>query len=42
MNRRFHEEGAHIVDLAPTLVGALGVPRGQQMEGRDLFDATSA
>jgi hypothetical protein len=37
MNREFHGESAHMVDLAPTILAALGVPRGQAMEGSSLL-----
>ena len=33
MNRPFRGEGARLVDLAPTILAALGVPRGPAMEG---------
>jgi predicted AlkP superfamily phosphohydrolase/phosphomutase len=37
MNRPFREGGASLVDLAPTILGALGVPKGEAMEGRSLL-----
>src|SRR5262249_55226431 len=36
MNRPFRQEGARLTDLAPTILGALGVPRGSAMEGESL------
>ncbi len=37
MNRPFQGEGAHLVDLAPSIMAALGVPKGPAMEGRSLL-----
>lgn len=37
MNRPFRGAGAGIVDLAPTILRALGVPSGPDMEGRPLL-----
>jgi predicted AlkP superfamily phosphohydrolase/phosphomutase len=37
MNRPFRQQGARLVDLAPTILAALGVPKGQAMEGKSLF-----
>jgi predicted AlkP superfamily phosphohydrolase/phosphomutase len=37
MNRPFRGEGARLIDLAPTILEALGVPRGQAMEGSALL-----
>jgi predicted AlkP superfamily phosphohydrolase/phosphomutase len=37
VNRPFHGDGASLVDLAPTILAALGVPRGAAMEGRSLL-----
>jgi len=37
MNRPFDTEGARLVDLAPTILAALGVPPGPAMEGRSLI-----
>lgn len=37
MNRPFRGEGARLVDLAPTILAALGVPRGPDMEGGSLL-----
>jgi predicted AlkP superfamily phosphohydrolase/phosphomutase len=37
MNRPFREQNASLVDLAPTILAALGVPRGAAMEGRSLL-----
>jgi predicted AlkP superfamily phosphohydrolase/phosphomutase len=37
MNRPFRGEGAGLVDLAPTILAALGVPSGPDMEGRSLL-----
>ena len=34
MNRPFRGEGARLLDLAPTILAALGVPKGPAMEGR--------
>lgn len=37
MNRPFQGEGAHLTDLAPTILSALGVPKGEAMEGVSLL-----
>jgi predicted AlkP superfamily phosphohydrolase/phosphomutase len=37
MNRPFAAERANLVDLAPTILATLGVPKGQDMEGRNLL-----
>jgi len=37
MNRPFRSEGARLVDLAPTILAALGAPRGPAMEGEGLL-----
>jgi predicted AlkP superfamily phosphohydrolase/phosphomutase len=37
MNRPFVESSPHLVDLAPTILAALGVPKGAAMEGSALF-----
>jgi predicted AlkP superfamily phosphohydrolase/phosphomutase len=37
MNRPFRGEGAGLVDLAPTLLAALGLPADPDMEGRSLL-----
>jgi bisphosphoglycerate-independent phosphoglycerate mutase (AlkP superfamily) len=37
MNRPFQGKGARLADLAPTILAALGVPRGQAMEGSALL-----
>ena len=37
MNRPFRGEGARLLDLAPTILAALGVPRGTAMEGETLI-----
>ncbi len=36
MNQKFRA-GGHLVDLAPTILSALGVPQGQDMEGESLI-----
>jgi hypothetical protein len=36
MNRPFRGEGAGLADLAPTILAALGVPSGPDMEGASL------
>ncbi len=36
MNRPFRTTGARLIDLAPTILAALGVPRGAAMEGETL------
>lgn len=37
MNRPFRREGAGLADLAPTILAALGVPSGPDMEGTSLL-----
>jgi predicted AlkP superfamily phosphohydrolase/phosphomutase len=37
INRPFHGASARLVDMAPTLLAALGVPKGQAMEGISLL-----
>ncbi len=37
MNRAYRQEGARLVDLAPTILEALGVPAIPAMEGRSLL-----
>jgi arylsulfatase A-like enzyme len=37
MNRRFRDAGPSMLDLAPTVLGALGVPKGDAMEGESLL-----
>ncbi len=37
MNRPFREEGARLLDLAPTILAALGIPKGPAMEGESLL-----
>jgi predicted AlkP superfamily phosphohydrolase/phosphomutase len=37
MNRPFRGEGARLLDLAPTILQALGLPKGQAMEGNSLL-----
>ena len=37
MNRPFNGGSAHLVDLAPTILAALGVPAGAAMEGKSLL-----
>ena len=37
MNRPFRGEGASMIDLAPTILAALGVPKGSAMEGSSLL-----
>ena len=37
MNRPFRAEGARLLDLAPTILAALGVPKGPAMEGESLL-----
>ncbi|MBA2564691.1 MAG: alkaline phosphatase family protein [Gemmatimonadetes bacterium] len=37
MNRPFDGAGAHLRDLAPTILAALGAPRGPAMEGESLL-----
>ena len=37
MNRPFHGEKARLLDLAPTILAALGLPNGPAMEGHSLL-----
>lgn len=37
LNRPYQGEGARLVDLAPTILEALGVPGGPELEGRSLL-----
>jgi bisphosphoglycerate-independent phosphoglycerate mutase (AlkP superfamily) len=37
MNRPFASERAALTDMAPTILSALGVPKGGSMEGESLF-----
>jgi predicted AlkP superfamily phosphohydrolase/phosphomutase len=37
MNKKFGAESPGLVDLAPTILGALGVQKGAEMEGNDLL-----
>jgi arylsulfatase A-like enzyme len=37
MNQPFAREQASLLDLAPTILAALGVPPGEAMEGRSLL-----
>ena len=37
MNRPFRGDGARLLDLAPTILAALGVPKGPAMEGDSLL-----
>ena len=37
MNRPFRGQEASLLDLAPTILDALGVPKGPAMEGRSLL-----
>src|SRR5262249_38898913 len=37
MNRPFRGSGARLLDLAPSILAALGVPRGPAMEGESLL-----
>jgi hypothetical protein len=37
MNRPFRTASPRLVDLAPTILAAFGVPRGATMEGDDLL-----
>jgi bisphosphoglycerate-independent phosphoglycerate mutase (AlkP superfamily) len=37
MNRAFRANGARLLDLAPTILAALGVPNGPAMEGESLL-----
>jgi bisphosphoglycerate-independent phosphoglycerate mutase (AlkP superfamily) len=36
IDRPFHADGASLLDLAPTILAALGVPKGSAMEGKSL------
>jgi predicted AlkP superfamily phosphohydrolase/phosphomutase len=37
MNQPFHKEGISLVDMAPTILAALGVPKNSAMEGDSLL-----
>jgi predicted AlkP superfamily phosphohydrolase/phosphomutase len=37
MNRPFRGQGARLIDLAPTILGAFGLPKGPAMEGENLL-----
>jgi predicted AlkP superfamily phosphohydrolase/phosphomutase len=37
MNHRFQSERASLIDMAPTVLDALGVPKGKAMEGESLL-----
>jgi bisphosphoglycerate-independent phosphoglycerate mutase (AlkP superfamily) len=37
MNRAFKNDGASLLDMAPTILSALGVPKGPVMEGDSLL-----
>jgi bisphosphoglycerate-independent phosphoglycerate mutase (AlkP superfamily) len=37
MNRPFRDGGAELIDLAPTILDTLGVPKGPAMEGSSLL-----
>jgi arylsulfatase A-like enzyme len=37
MNRPFRDTEPSMLDLAPTVLGAFGVPRGDAMEGESLL-----
>ena len=37
MNRPFRGQGARLLDLAPTILAALGIPKGPAMEGESLL-----
>jgi predicted AlkP superfamily phosphohydrolase/phosphomutase len=37
MNRPFHGDSARLLDMAPTILNALGVPQGSAMEGHSLL-----
>jgi predicted AlkP superfamily phosphohydrolase/phosphomutase len=37
MNRQFNGEQASLIDMAPTILEALGVPKGEAMEGESLL-----
>lgn len=40
MNRQFRGGAARLVDLAPTVLAALGIPRGPAMEGNSLLEVS--
>lgn len=42
MNHAFDTRDAALTDMAPTLLAALGVPKGEQMEGRSLIAKETA
>ena len=37
MNRPYHAEDPSLVDLAPTILSAFGLPKGPAMEGKSLL-----
>lgn len=37
MNQKFRKKSPSLVDLAPTILNSLGVPKGAEMEGSDLL-----
>lgn len=37
MNKAFNEDGGSLLDMAPTILSAMGVPRGPVMEGKSLL-----
>ncbi len=37
MNRPFRAQGARLIDMAPSILEALGAPKGEAMEGESLF-----
>ncbi len=37
MNQPFRGEEARLLDMAPTILQALGVPKGEAMEGKSLL-----
>jgi len=37
MNKKLSADSPSLVDLAPTILNSLGVPKGAGMEGRDLL-----
>jgi bisphosphoglycerate-independent phosphoglycerate mutase (AlkP superfamily) len=37
MNRKFRAQSPGLVDLAPTILNSLDVPKGAEMEGSDLL-----
>jgi bisphosphoglycerate-independent phosphoglycerate mutase (AlkP superfamily) len=37
MNQAFRRNGARLLDLAPTILAALGLPKGPAMEGESLL-----